>query len=211
MARQSRTTTSDPMGRIVDLGLPGVQLPSPLALDSSVLIPQFLTAFHTPHPRVALRAAQLFALLQSSGAVGIITSTVANEFFHFAITATYKAEIPNHHANLVAHFGRRRGFDWKDLYKIDGTILQRLDSDLERLRRFVRGNGLVFLQPDDLMPVASGRPLDEELVHLVGLYGLDTSDTAVLVEAQRAGVSSIATLDQDMHRAVADFDVYTWL
>ena len=199
------------MGRIVDLALPGVRLPSRLALDSSILVPRFLTTYHTPHPQIALRAARFFAMLQSSGSVGLITSIVANEFFHFAIKATYRAEIPNRHANLVAHYGRSRGFDWKDLYKIDRTILQRLGPDLERLRRLLIVNRLLFLQPGDLMPIASGRSLDEELIHLIGRYGLDTSDIAILMEAQRFATSSVATLDQDMQRAVADFDVYTWL
>jgi len=149
------------MGRIVVLAQPGIQLPSPLALDSSILIPRFLTTYHTPHPRVAHRAAQLFAMIQGSGVAGLIASTVANEFFHFAITATYKAEIPNHYANLVAHYGRPRGFDWTDLYKIDGTILQRFAADLERLRLLLIANDLLFLQPGDLTSIASGRSLDE--------------------------------------------------
>lgn len=199
------------MGRIVDLALPGVQLPGRLSLDSSVLIPQFLTAFHPPHPPAALRAAQLFALLQRSGTAGLISSTAASEFFHFAIKTTYRVELPNHHARLAAHYGRPKGFAWSDLYKLDGTILQRLAVDLDRLRRFLRANGLVFLQPQDLLPIASGREIDHELVHLIGRYGLDTNDASVLLETQRAGVTSIATMDQDLRRAVADFDVYTWL
>lgn len=199
------------MGRIVDLSLPGVQRPSRLALDSSILIPQFLSAFHTPYPLVASRVGRLFTLLQASGAAGLVTSTVANEFFHFAIAATYKSELPNHRARLAAQFGPRRSYDWHQLYKIDCTILQRFGPGLERLRRLLITNNLLFLQPGDLTPIASGRSLDEELVHLIGRYGLDTSDPAILLETQRFNTFSIATLDQDMQRAVADFDVYTWL
>jgi predicted nucleic acid-binding protein len=44
----------------------------------------------------------------------------------------------------------------------------------------------------------------------MGRFQLDTSDAALLLEAQRAGIPSIATLDADFRRAQSDFDIYTW-
>lgn len=70
---------------------------------------------------------------------------------------------------------------------------------------------MLFLAPDELGPIASGRSYDEELVHLVGTYGLDSSDALILMEAQRFGVTDIVSLDGDLQRARADFNVYTWL
>ena len=72
-------------------------------------------------------------------------------------------------------------------------------------------NGLLLVAPDGLGPIPSGRAYDEELVHLVGTYGLDSGDAVILMEAQRYGVTDIVTLDKDLRRAQADFTVYTWL
>ena len=72
-------------------------------------------------------------------------------------------------------------------------------------------NGLLFLAPDDLGPITSGRSYDEELVHLVGTYGLDSGDALLLMEARRSGVTDVISLDADLQRARADFNIYTWL
>ncbi len=57
------------------------------------------------------------------------------------------------------------------------------------------GNRLLMLQPDDLGAIPSGRTLEDEWVRTMERYELDSSDAAILIEAQRAGVSSIATSD----------------
>ena len=82
---------------------------------------------------------------------------------------------------------------------------------LAQLRHFLSNNGLLFIAPDDLGPIASGRAYDEELIHLVGTYGLDSNDALILMEAQRSGVTDIITLDTDLQRAQADFTIYTGL
>ena len=45
---------------------------------------------------------------------------------------------------------------------------------------------------------------------MIGRYGVDTNDAVIRLEARRAGISAVATLDPDMRRAAADFDIYTW-
>jgi hypothetical protein len=82
---------------------------------------------------------------------------------------------------------------------------------LEQLRQRLASHNVVIAGPDRLGPIPSGLAYDQELVRLVGRYGLDTSGAAILLEAQRLGISALVTLDPDMQRAQADFDVYTWL
>lgn len=72
-------------------------------------------------------------------------------------------------------------------------------------------NGLLFAAPEDLGPIPSGRSYDEELIDLVGAYGLDSNDASILLEARQLGLADIITLDADMQRARRDFDIYTWL
>lgn len=90
-------------------------------------------------------------------------------------------------------------------------ILQNLLPKLEQLGQLLITSGLLLLTPDELGPITSGRTYDEELVHLVGTYGLDSNDALILMEAQRYGVIDIVTLDADLRRAQADFNIYTWL
>jgi hypothetical protein len=72
-------------------------------------------------------------------------------------------------------------------------------------------NRLLFVSPDELGPIGSGRRHDEELVRFVGAYGLDSSDAAILMEAQQLGLTDIISLDADMQRAQSDFTIHTWI
>lgn len=155
------------------------------------------------------RAAGFFALLVAAGGIGIATPTALSETFHVAIKAAYRGELANHQAALAARYGPRRRYDRLDRYKLDAGILRRFATELEEPRWRLVVLGLRLLAPDDLGPIPSGLPHDEAMVRLLGRYGLDTSDTAMLLEAQRAGVLAIVGLDKDMRRAEVDFDVYT--
>jgi predicted nucleic acid-binding protein len=199
------------MGSGVDLTVPGSQIPDLLIIDTNLIIAHLLSNVHTPHPMTAARSAFLFRGLQASNGVGLITSSSLTEVMHFAIKAKYRLEIRNHLADLAAAYPNRSRFDWIDLYKIEPGILRRLGPDLEQLRQHLIANNLLFLQPEDWSPLAAGRSRDAELVRLIERYGLDSNDAALLLDAKQAGVLSVATLDPDLTRSAADFDVYTWL
>jgi predicted nucleic acid-binding protein len=129
---------------------------------------------------------------------------------HVAVRSKYKQERSRLRATLQRTY--KRPIDsWLDLYKQDEAILQAFLTDLEQLRLRLIASGLLFVPPEGLGPIASGRSYDAELVHLVGTYGLDSNDALMLMEAQRIGVHDIVTLDADMRRAQADFNIYMWL
>jgi predicted nucleic acid-binding protein len=71
-------------------------------------------------------------------------------------------------------------------------------------------NGLLVLQPIEVSRIVSGRSLEEELLWAMGRYELDSSDAAIVIETQRAGVRSLVTADRDLWRAHLDLDIYTW-
>jgi predicted nucleic acid-binding protein len=205
------TTTIPRMGSVVDLAAPGHQIPDLLVVDTNLIIAHLMAHMHSPHPRTASRAAYLFRALQASNGIGLVTSTSLNEVLHFAIKAKYRLEVQSHLADLTAAYPNRSRFDWIDLYKIDPGILQSFGPDLERLRQHLIGSNPLFLQPEDWSPVSAGDSRDSELVRVIGRYGLDSSDAALLLEARQAGIFTVATLDPDLTRSAADFDVYTWL
>lgn len=204
-------------GSILDLAFPGILLPLTIIVDSNLIVARFLRSYyHTPHHLEAERAAQFFRLLGSTNCVGLVTSTVANEVFHLALKARYRFELPKYQAALSAYAPpqpgrqRTRKFAWLDLYKLTPTIAQDLEDDLLALRRRLLETGLLFVQPNDLAPLPLDRTIEEETISLITRYGLDSNDAAILSDARRLRVPAIATLDRDLQRAQADFDIYTW-
>lgn len=136
--------------------------------------------------------------------------TSFTELAHIVVRARYLDELPARRA-LAQMQQIRPPSGWIELYKQDPSILGFLLPDFQRLRRLLTANRFLVLDPDDLGPSPIGRRFDDELVHTMTAYALDSSDAAILVEARRAGVADVATLDADLRRAAADFTIHTWL
>jgi hypothetical protein len=209
-------TTTIPMpGSVVDLSVPGAVFPDPIVVDTNLLVERLIYPFlgllpgATPQP---VRATQFFRGLAARRGSGIVTPTVFNEFVHSAVHLRYKQELLKLGGtpNQIQRYGRPIN-NWKVLYKIDPGILHAFAPDLLLLRQILIGNGMLVLAPDELGPTRSGLAFDEELVHIVGTFGLDANDAAILLEAERYGVTDIVTLDADLQRAQKDFTIYTWL
>lgn len=202
-------------GSVIDLSRPGYTIPDPIVVDTNLIVERLIVplAGTTSSPQVTVnahRANQFFLSLLATNRTGIVTSTVLNELLHVAIRTKYQEERRRLGSRSRQPFGRTIN-SWRDLYKADATILQALLPNLAQLSHLLTTNGLLFLPPDVLGPITSGRAYDEELIHLVGTYGLDSNDALILMEAQRAGVRDVITLDADLRRAQADFNIYTWL
>jgi predicted nucleic acid-binding protein len=188
-------------------------IPARLILDSSVAIDWLTatTAVAAPLTPAQHRAIVLVRHVQISHGVGLITPTSLNEIFHVVVKTGYRAELPNFRADLVSRYPDVKRHGWEHLFKTRPNLMKRFAADLDRIRQFMAASNLLFLQPDDLGEIPSGRSLEEEIIQTMGQFELDSSDTAILVEARRAGITTIATADPDLRRAHADFDVYTWL
>jgi predicted nucleic acid-binding protein len=74
-------------------------------------------------------------------------------------------------------------------------------------------NNVVIAGPEDLdfVTYPTALPFRDELLDRMVRYGLDTSDTMIVLEAERLGLDGIVTMDRDMRRAVVDFDIFTWI
>lgn len=198
-------------GRLVDLSEPGEPFPDTIVLDSNVVV-TWMEQFHSRRQRRELfQAIAFFRRMRQAGRQAILTPTAYGEVIHAAIKVMYVRERVSQRAALTAHYGRLGGFSWLNLYKIDPTILQAQADVLEEWRERLLAGSIVLLDPSDLGPIPSGQRYDRELLDLVVRYGLDTSDATILLEAMRIGVHSLVSFDRDMQRAVADFDIYTWL
>ncbi|MGH2562620.1 MAG: hypothetical protein ACRDJH_26475 [Thermomicrobiales bacterium] len=198
-------------GSLFDLEQPTLKLPARIVVDSSLIVPRLSAAQSTLTPITAAHARRFFRLLRETPSVGLVPPTVFGEVVHFTLKTHFQDLLPAYRSELRERRPRKRGADWLDLYKLRPDLIGQLRPELERLPSLLRANGLAILQPLDLAPLPLGRFWEGELTRLVVRYHLDTNDTAILLEAQRAGITSIATLDADLRRSARDFDVYTWL
>jgi predicted nucleic acid-binding protein len=199
------------MGSTIDLSVPGTMPPSLAVIDTNVIVARLLASYTGQDPHGPLRAARFFRSLIANDGIGIVTPTAFGEIVHVAIRVRYEQELNVQQSSLAAHYGQRSRYYWHHLYKIDPTILQRSGPVLEGLRRRFQANNLLILAHEDLAPITTGRSFDAEVIARVTRYGLDAGDSTILLEAERAGVVDVVTLDPDLRRAQADFNIYTWL
>ena len=202
-------------GSVVDLLVAGSGFPDPIVVDTNLIVEHLVVPYipilpASPVTVSAQRAGAFFRALTAGNGTGIVTPVVFAEFVRAAVKIKYRQERLRIGPGNQNRYGRPIK-DWLALYKQDEAILRAFLPDLEQLRRLLIANGLLFLAPEDLGPIVSGRTFDEELVHLVGTYGLDSGDALILMEARRYGVTDIVSLDPDLQRAQADFDIHTWL
>lgn len=202
-------------GSLVDLAGPDASLPLRLVVDSNIVIDWLLAtgrllAGNGAGSTAQARSAGLVERIRIEGAVGLVTSTGLNEVFHFVLKTAYQSELRRVRSDPAVRRSGSERHGWLGLFKVRSGLVRQIALDLDAIRVLMDDNGLVFLQPDELGPIPSGRALDDELVRTMERYELDSSDAAILIEAARAGINAIATADRDLHRARLDFAVYTW-
>lgn len=198
--------------RLVDLNQPGTVLPQVIAADSNVVI----TWLESSSPRFARlrevgQVVALFHTAQTQGISIVLTPFAFSEVVHSSVKALYGRARVQYQSRLQSHYGRPAGFSWLDLYKIEPDVLRQNQLVLEQLRAHLQAARVVLPDLGDFASLPSARTFTLDLVRLVGRFGLDTYDAAILIEAKRLGIDAIVSFDRDMRRAAADFDVYTWL
>ena len=94
------------------------------------------------------------------------------------------------------------------LYKRQPKLLEAGFAALAEFDEILATIPLTLAQPDDLATSAITKPLAERLRYFITVYNLLPQDALILTEAERLGVTAVATLDQDWRRVTA-FDIYT--
>jgi predicted nucleic acid-binding protein len=197
-------------GKVIDLNDPKIVFPSLMLLDTSVIASGFVPNLRTPGSFSARSRAQIASMLtaiRAQGSLVLIATTTWVELAHLVIRAGYQRDMATHPSPATG-----RPFpSWAGLYKQHPRLVRTYAADIERLRLVLVANDVEVLQPQDLGLIASGRRFEEELIRLVRRYRLDSADVAILLEARRAGITSVFSEDPDWRRAARDFEVYTWL
>lgn len=193
----------------VDLNNPTSALPQLIVVDTNLVLELLAASLgYSQHPAHALRAQDFSRRLSQAGTFGVVMPATFIELTHLLVKFAYQHAFRHGKSALVQRFGPLSS--WSDLYKRDPSILQGMRSDLTELARLMTASQLYLFDSGRFLPFASGRSHDEELIHVMCEYGLDSGDALMLMEAQRVPVLDIASLDADLMRAQRDFTIYTW-
>lgn len=186
-------------GSIVDLNRSVVRLPDAMLLDSSVIVPLFLPILRRSGPVLAASQARVSSFLAaaSQGTLAFIAQSSFAELAHLVLRKRFTDDSAAHPDPTTG----RPLPSWSRLYKQRPELTRRYADEIGAFRLALAAVEIEILQPDDLGPIGRGRRYEHELIRLVRRYRLDSTDAAVLMEAQRAGIESVVSEDPDWRRA----------
>lgn len=101
-----------------------------------------------------------------------------------------------------------RPANWLVAYKHQPELLATGFADLIDFDAILAAIPMTPAQPGDLDTSHVSQTLEVRLRYFITTYYLLPQDALILAEAERLGVTAVATLDSDWRR-VAEFDIYT--
>jgi predicted nucleic acid-binding protein len=204
-------------GSLNDLGQAGVRLPTEVIVDTNLIVTRFLAPYLANAS--PLSAAQVnhstwfFGEVKAERTMGFVTPRVLDEVLHVQIKNMFANDIAAYLPHLMQYWPnitQASRFKWFHLFKARPQNLRQYAQDLAATVNDLINFGLFLVQPWELDEMG-GNSWEDEMVRRIRRYETDAGDTCILVEAQRAGISNIATLDKDFRNARQDFHIYTWL
>lgn len=198
-------------GSVVDLSRPIVAVPNPIAVDSNVIVALLERLFPGQRFEHTAQAEGFFRHILENDQQAVLTPTAYSEILHVAVRKTYELRPRGNRTALSEQFGVPMS-RWQDLYKQDPTPLQELSNNLSQLHARLVAYNVVIADLDDFGDSGDrrSRHFASDLIDRTVRYGLDSSDAMITLEASRLGIGAIVSMDREMQRAVADFDIYTW-
>jgi len=188
---------------LYDISDPTIPLPSQLVVDTSLLL-ALRPADDNPHAAAAQAfIRRLGERIAAYASVAWLPLPVLQECYHIILANGLRRIWDSMDA-------ANRPPNWLKAYKDQPTLLETCFPDLIRFRELLAAIPLTPMRPEDLATSTSVGPLEERMRHFITVYHLLAQDALILAEAERLGVSAVATLDRDWRRVTA-FDIYTCL
>lgn len=196
-------------GKVVDLSSDESSLPDEFVLDTSILIAQFLGAAVQDRRGQIERAARVFEPVLAGTSTAFVAFQSMIELFHKYIVIRYEQELGSDRERYRSLVKGR--LSWRSLYKIRDGLMREYCDELADIHLAIVASNVMVLQPFDLGSSMSSLTQDVQLLQLMRKFRLDSADAAILLDADRAGISGVVTTDRDFRRASKNFDIYTWL
>lgn len=186
---------------LFDLARPDAPLPTQIVFDSSFLL-ALRPADDNPQAAVVQTfARRLRPYIATIELAAWFVIPVLQECYHIILAGSLRQA-------WQALDATARPANWLALYKRDPAMLKAGLAELTRFDTLLATFPITLAQPYDMVHGASSSGLDERLRYFITSYDLLPQDALILAEAERLGVSAVATLDSDWRR-VAEFDIYT--
>ncbi|MCD4670610.1 MAG: PIN domain-containing protein [Actinomycetia bacterium] len=183
-----------------DLADPATPLPGQVVLDSSLLL-ALRKGDDNPNARAAhqfiRRLGQQIAQYQT---VAWLLIPVLQECYHVILSRSLRRSWES-----MAPENRRP--NWLAAYKRQPELIAAGFDNLTRFDDILAAIPLTPAQPNDLLVTPDMQSFEDRMRHFITAYYLLPQDALILAEAERLGVTAIATLDSDWRR-VAEFDIY---
>jgi hypothetical protein len=186
---------------LFDLAQPDAPLPAQIVFDSSFLLALRPTDDNPQAAVVQAFARRLRPYIAAIELAAWLVIPALQECYHVILTGSLR------HAWQGLDPATRPA-NWLALYKREPARLKTGLAEIERFDRLLATYPISFAQPHDLVHGPPASALNERLRHFIAAYDLLPQDALILAEAERLGVTAVATLDSDWRR-VAEFDIYT--
>ena len=186
---------------LFDLADPATPLPTQLVLDTSLLL-ACRRGDDNPHATAAKKLiGRLGQQIIDYQMIVWLLIPVLQECYHIILSRSLRRSWEK-----LAPQSRRP--NWLVAYKHQPALLAAGFADMASFDEILAAIPLTPAQPGDLAALPSKSSLEERTRHFITTYYLLPQDALILAEAERLGVTAIATLDSDWRR-VAEFDIYT--
>ena len=185
---------------LFDLADPATPLPSQLVLDTSLLL-ACRGGDDNPHATAAKEfVGRLSRHIIGYQMIAWLLIPVLQESYHIILSHSLRRSWER-----LSPESRRP--NWLAAYKYQPDLLAAGFADMARFDEILAAIPLTPAQPDDLAALPGTHSLEERIRYFITTYYLLPQDALILAEAERLGVTAVATLDSDWHR-VTEFDIY---
>lgn len=185
---------------LYDLADPATPLPGQVVLDSSLLL-ALRKGDDNPNAWAAhqfiRRLGQQIAQYQT---VAWLLIPVLQECYHVILSRSLRR-------SWESMAPENRLPNWLAAYKRQPELIAAGFDNLTSFGDILAAIPLTPAQPNDLLVTPNTQSLEDRMRHFITAYYLLPQDALILAEAERLGVTAIATLDSDW-RCVAEFDIY---
>lgn len=175
---------------LLDIGDQNLVFPDLLVLDASLVLE--LTPTSHPHHYLARDFLNRLQKSVRDEKVLPLLPRLALEECYFKICKDF-----------LTGRAKSSGQKWHHYYKANPQSLIAIEPDLNKLYQILLAFPIHIVEPEDLsvFPAGSSKALSERMAELIIRFNILPKDATIISEAERLGVYSLATLDNDWERA----------
>lgn len=183
--------------RVVDINDPDLQFPELIVLDASIVL--WLRPDSQQSHNNFITAISFFNRLQPLANQGRVKPILPLLAFEECLFKICQFEINAHIQNIgLSNY-------WVRYYKQNPQVLLRTQSAVDNFCQILQAFPIIVTEPEDLAisPIDTEARLADRMKDLIYQFLILPKDATILGEAERLGIDTVVTLDNDWTRADA--------